>query len=346
MHLSHWRRYWGDLRSATRQLTHSQTQRHQLAVQMQYTTLGRTGLKVSVAGLGGGGRSRWGLKRGLGPSYATQIVREALDYGINLLDTSETYGTEAIIQRAIQDVPRDSLVLSTKKVISTPEGLITAKQLKHGVERSLRRLGTDYIDLYHLHGVLPQEYDYALTVLLPTLMELRQAGKIRFLGITEAFAQDTQHEMLSRAVQDDCWDVVMVGFNLLNQSARDRVLKMTQAKNIGAIAMFAVRRALTHPQQLSIALQQIHKTEALDEALMASSHPLGFLWDDGAATNLPDVAYRFCRHEPGVHTVLFGTGDFHHLSANIKSLLSPQLADDQVQELRRLFEHIVHFSGD
>ena len=75
---------------------------------------------------------------------------------------------------------------------------------------------------------------------------LRDAGKIRFLGLTERFVKDTTHAMLT-ALLDDCWDAVMVGFNLLNPSARRRILTRTSALDIGVMNMFAVRRALSGP---------------------------------------------------------------------------------------------------
>ena len=69
--------------------------------------------------------------------------------------------------------------------------------------------------------------------------------KLRFIGITEGFNSDSGHDMLQRALQDDVWDVMMVGFNILNQSARERVFPTAMEKNVGILIMFAVRRALS-----------------------------------------------------------------------------------------------------
>src|SRR5882672_2608160 len=81
---------------------------------MHYTTLGRTGLKVSVAGLGCGGNSRIGQGAGLSTAQSVALVREALDLGVNLIDTAEGYGTEEIVGEAIKGRPRDSVIVSTK----------------------------------------------------------------------------------------------------------------------------------------------------------------------------------------------------------------------------------------
>ncbi len=73
---------------------------------------------------------------------------------------------------------------------------------------------------FQLHGVLPSEYDYALEKLGPALREQKAKGKIRHIGITEQPVEDFGHEMLARAAQDDLWEVFMVAFHMMHQSAR------------------------------------------------------------------------------------------------------------------------------
>src|SRR5258707_13409960 len=89
---------------------------------MEYTTLGRTGLRVSVAGLGCGGFSRLGLGTGKTEAHAESIVRRALALGINLLDTAAAYGTEAVVGQAIKETPRDHVVICTKGVGPAGDG--------------------------------------------------------------------------------------------------------------------------------------------------------------------------------------------------------------------------------
>src|ERR1700754_1963975 len=78
---------------------------------MHYTTFGRTGLRVSVAGLGCGGFSRLGLGTGQSADHAVGLIRQALDLGVNLIDTAAVYGTEDVVGAALQGVPRDSVVV-------------------------------------------------------------------------------------------------------------------------------------------------------------------------------------------------------------------------------------------
>src|ERR1700722_989977 len=84
---------------------------------MQYTTLGRTGLRVSVAGLGCGGFSRLGLGTGKSRGEAEAIVRRALELGVILFDTAAAYGTEPVVGAAIKGEPRDRLVICTKALL-------------------------------------------------------------------------------------------------------------------------------------------------------------------------------------------------------------------------------------
>ena len=313
---------------------------------MQYTTLGRTGLRVSVAGLGCGGHSRLGQKAGKTEQESVGVVRQALDLGINLIDTAEAYGTESIVGKAIQDVRRDQVVISTKKLCPDPEGDDPSGELRRGVEHSLKRLQTDYVDVFYLHGVRPEQYQYAYDTLAPVLGRLREEGKVRFLGVTEAFIPDPQHAMLKRALKDDCWDAVMVGFNLLNQSARQRVFPHTQAKNIGTMGMFAVRNALSRPAHLKKILAELGDKNQIDPALCETPDVLGFLTDTGKAETIPEAAYRYCRYEPGLDSVLTGTGNIAHLKENIAALLKEPLPSADCGRLAALFGQVDCVSGN
>jgi aryl-alcohol dehydrogenase-like predicted oxidoreductase len=289
---------------------------------MQFTTLGHTGLKVSVAGLGCGGPSRLGL-RGSSQSEkkAIALIRQAIDLGVNLLDTAQTYGTEPIVGKAIAETPRDRLVISTKKTLPSSHQSNPAAEVKKGLEQSLKALGTDYIDIYHLHGVEPQDYEFARERLIPAMHQLRDQGKIRFIGITEGFVPDPSHEMLQQGLKEDLWDVVMIGFSLLNPSARRTLFPLTMEKRIGVLNMFAVRRALSQPDRLREIVADLIQKGTIRQDSVNADDLVDFILREGDAATLPEAAYRFCRHEPGVDVVLTGTGNPEHLkSASVMKL--------------------------
>lgn len=311
---------------------------------MAYTTLGKTGLQVSVIGLGGGGASRLGLATGHSSQEAIALMHRAAELGINLFDTAVDSSTELVMGKAIAQIGRDRVILSTKVRSHRQNYPISPQDVRRSLEQSLQTLRTDYIDIYHLASVQPGNYQYTATELVPVLLQLRDEGKIRFLGISEKFDTDTRHNMLARAVEDNCWDVMMVGFNLLNPSARQQVLPHTLAQHIGVIGMFAVRRALSQPQALQNIIQDL-KQQGLLPPEVADHNPLGFLVHPNGAHSLQDAAYRFCRYEPGIHTTLMGTGSITHLEANIASVLRPPLPTADQQRLASLFGNIDMISG-
>ena len=188
---------------------------------MHYTTLGRTGLNVSVAGLGCGGNSRIGLGAGLTTAQSVALIHAALDLGVNLIDTAEAYGTEEIVGEAIKGRPRDSVVISTKAQVTAAGAPKSADAMVASLDASLRRLGTDYVDVFHLHGLAPAQYDHAIAEFVPALLREKQKGKLRHLAVSETGPRDPTHEMLElRAVDEPAFEVVMLAFHMLNQNAR------------------------------------------------------------------------------------------------------------------------------
>jgi aryl-alcohol dehydrogenase-like predicted oxidoreductase len=248
------------------------------------------------------------------------------------------------VGRGIAGTPRDQVILSTKAGIGWQDRWSTREEMRDRVHACLSRLGTDYIDVFHLHGVRTDDYAYGRDELVPELLRLKEEGKIRFIGITEAFGPDPKHEMLSPAVEDDCWEVVMVGFNLLNQSARERVLETTRRKEIGTLCMFAVRRALSHPERLREVLREL-----VDEGLIeADNHedPLAFLVAPGVADSVTGASYRFCRWEPGLDLILSGTGNVEHLRQNANWINRGPLPEDSANRLRQMFAKVDHIAGN
>ncbi|HYQ96953.1 MAG TPA: aldo/keto reductase [Candidatus Nitrosocosmicus sp.] len=314
---------------------------------MEYTILGRTGLKVSVAGLGCGGPSRLGLRDNVAAEAgAVSLVRQAIDLGVNFLDTAQSYGTEPVVGKAIAGLPREHLIISTKKTLPPVDHNNPAEQVIKGLEQSLKSIGTDYIDIYHLHGVEPKDYVFAKEKLMPAMRRLRDQGKIRFIGVTEGFATDTSHQMLQESLREDLWDVVMVGFNLLNPSARRTVFPLTAAKKVGVLDMFAVRRALSQSDRLRSLCGELMQKGVLPRDAVNAEDPLGFLLKEGAAATIPEAAYRFCRHEPAVNVVLTGTGNPEHLKANIEAILKPPLPQPALQRLDELFGRLDSLTGN
>jgi aryl-alcohol dehydrogenase-like predicted oxidoreductase len=309
---------------------------------MQYTTLGKTGLKVSVAGLGTGGNSRVGQGAGLSEAQSVGLVHTALDLGVNFIDTAMIYGTEGIVGKAIKGRPRSSVVISTKSHYSGFDGknVLPATAIVANLEASLRALDTDYVDIFHLHGLWPTLYDRAMAEAVPALLREKEKGKLRHLAVSETAPRDPGHTMLERAVEEPAWEVFMLAFHMMNQNARNRLLARTQANKVGTLCMFAVRNIFSRPGLLQETVAQLAADGKLPRELGEANDPLGFLVHEGGAESLIDAAYRFARHEPGIDVVLFGTSSVEHLKANIASILRAPLPSDDVAKLYTLFGHL------
>jgi aryl-alcohol dehydrogenase-like predicted oxidoreductase len=304
---------------------------------MQYTTLGKTGLRVSVAGLGTGGFSRLGLKAGKTEDESARLIHEALALGVNFIDTAASYGTEGVVGRALKSIPRDSVVIATKAQLRGERA--TSAHVIASIDSSLRAMGTDYIDIFNVHGVEEDEYDRVMAI-APELAKAKEQGKIRHIGLTENPINDFTNAMLRRALQEPLWEVYMVGFSMLHQGARHHVFPGTRKNGIGTLLMFAVRAIFADPPRIRREMQALAEKGLVEKWLGESDDPLGFLIHEGGAATLTEAAYRYARHEPGVDVVLFGTGDSAHLRANIEAINKPPLPQPDRTRLTQLFGHL------
>jgi aryl-alcohol dehydrogenase-like predicted oxidoreductase len=228
-------------------------------------------------------------------------------------------------------------VVATKAFIHRNDEWSSPERVVASLDNSLRLLGTDYVDVFNLHGIEEYEYDYALNTIAPALLKEKEKGKIRHIGLTENPIVDFTNATLKRAVHDPVWEVFMVGFHMMHQGARRDVFPITQQKGIGTLIMFAVRSIFADPPRVAREMKALAKKGLVEKWLGETDDPLGFLVHADGADSMIDAAYRFVRHEPGVDVVLFGTGDAAHLRTNIASLLKPPLPATDRAKLLALF---------
>lgn len=318
---------------------------------MQTVRLGRTEAIVSAAGLGCGGHSRLGMARGASEEEAARVVSHAIGRGVTFIDTARIYGTEGAVGRAIAGQDRSRLYISTKSWVGESGSqnqprLYSPDEFTANLEDSLRRLGTDYVDLFHFHGVSLAQLPHVREVLLPEVRRQQELGKVRHVGLTEIFRFDTGHDMLQAALPTGDFDVVMVGFNVLNQTARTRVFPVTRKLDLGTLIMFAVRRGLNSAAHAAEAVAELVAKGEVDEGALDPADPFGFIARHPDIGGQLDMAYRFCRHEPGAQVVLTGTGSVDHLDENLAAIQAPPLPGDVQAMLERVFARAVSASGE
>lgn len=309
---------------------------------MHYRILGRTGLEVSVISLGTGGVNRLGQSRWVSRRRVRQLVRRALDFGINFFDTSGAYEqSESRLGDALGDVPRDQYFLASKVFPWHKGRALEPAETRLLLERSLRRLRVECLDLMQLHRVTPETYRETRDRMMPELQKWQAEGKIRYIGITESSSRDPGHLMLNQALRDGLFDTVMLAHHPGNAAAGDRVLSLARAGDTGVIAMAAARHHVVRSvgARLDIAVRtaaslmasppnksrlKARLREAYSDVIGKPGFKAAARGSSGATGSIQSfaAAYRFAAAHPAIATVLTGTTDPVHLEENVRAVLS------------------------
>jgi len=320
---------------------------------MHYRTLGKTGLKVSLMGFGTGGPGGFGGAGNLTPSQHSALIRRCLSLGVNLFDTSARYGeSEEILGRSLAGVRRDSYLLSTKwshAMAWSPPGVggedgavrKDPQALAEGVDSSLRRLRTDYIDIMLLHGLRVEQYEEVCERFCPVMKRLQEQGKIRFIGLSERFIADPAHRAAALALRTHpaLWDVVMLKYGILNQYAAKEALPLALEHGVGVMNMASVRVKLTRPERLRELVADWKRRSLIGAGSLPDADPLGWLVHD-EVDSVISAGYKFAADHPAVSTVLTGTTNTGHLEVNAAALERPYLPEADRRRLAELFGEI------
>ncbi|KRC26111.1 aldo/keto reductase [Acidovorax sp. Root217] len=199
---------------------------------MQYRKLGRTGLEVSRLCLGGmtyGVPDRGNHPWTLDEDQSRPLIRQAVEAGVNFFDTANVYsdGTgEEILGRALKEFARrEEIVIATKvhgRMRPGPNGAgLSRKAILHEIDASLKRLGTDYVDLYQIH-----RFDYGVPIeeTLQALHDVVKAGKVRYIGASSMFAW--QFSSMLHASKSNGWTQFVSMQNYLNLLYREEEREM------------------------------------------------------------------------------------------------------------------------
>ena len=309
---------------------------------MHYRTLGQTNLKVSEVGLGAmpfGGMvtqadgTQFGWS-GTDDQELIALVHRSEGFGVNLLDTAEAYGNghgEAVVGEALQG-RRDKWIIATKVrpnqgiAAETPDEAAVRQRITEACEQSLRRLQTDYIDIYQLHAI---PYPWAMPIAMETLGRLREAGKIRWYGIST-----NNREAIDQLRAYGPLHVLQIGFNLLERSA-DALLYWARAEQIGTLIRVPLAKGMltgkySGPQAVAMPPGD-HRYERFQQPGTVDGlqklPQLGFL--QTPARSMVQAALRFVLDHPGVSSVIAGAKTRQQIEENIAASALPALAPDE-----------------
>ncbi|MDH3602725.1 MAG: aldo/keto reductase [Candidatus Tectomicrobia bacterium] len=311
---------------------------------MNYRTLGQTGLQVSEVGLGAmpfggmvtqadGTAFGW---TGTEDQECIALVHRCEELGVNLVDTAEAYGNghgETVIGQALQG-RRDRWIIATKvnpnqgTDATTPNENAVRKCITEACEQSLKRLQTDYMDVYQLHRI---PHAWAMPVVMTTLAELQQAGKIRWYGIST-----NDREAIDQLRALGPLHVLQIGYNLLERDA-DALLNWALEEQVGTLIRVPLAKGmLTGKYSGAGALSMPegdHRHERFNRPEtkngLSKLTELGFLQTPDRS--MVQAALRFVLDHPGVSCVISGAktrqqADENARASDVSSLTQDELA--------------------
>ncbi|MFB5660855.1 aldo/keto reductase [Alteribacillus sp. HJP-4] len=207
------------------------------------TTIGRTGIEVNPIGLGTNAVGGHNIYPDLDEEKGKNVVRTAIENGMDFLDTAFIYGpehSEELTGAVVKEYDRSSVVIATKGAHEFKGNEVVINNspmfLKQQVENSLKRLQTDYIDLYYIH--FPDE-DTPKDEAVGALKELKDEGKIRSIGVS-----NFSLEQLKQANKDGYVGVIQSEYNLFKREAEKELLPYVQENGISFVPYFPLASGL------------------------------------------------------------------------------------------------------
>jgi aryl-alcohol dehydrogenase-like predicted oxidoreductase len=322
---------------------------------MEMRTFGRTGLRVSILGFGCGAVG--GLMVRGAPADQERAVARALEAGVNYFDTAAMYGngeSEKNLGRVLAKLKPDVIVGTKVRIPSASFGRIAAA-VTESLEASLRRMGRQQVDIFHLHNAITtnggDESLSATTVLnevVPAFEKLREQGKLRFPGITAVGDTSALHQVIdSRAFVS-----AQVSYNMLNPSAAEglpagypaqdygRMFNHTQAAGVGVIGIrvlaggalsgVAERHPIASPPPAPIGSASSYETD------LHRAQRLAPLVQQGHAGSLAEAAIRFAIAHKAMGTILVGMATPEQFEQSLAAVNKGPLSQAALHSLAEL----------
>ena len=335
---------------------------------MEYVRLGKTGMSVSRVCLGcmSYGKNKvanpwpgmlnwqWTLTEEQGRPF----IKRAFELGINFFDTANVYSigdSEEILGRAVRDFARrDELVIATKvngQVRADVNGKgLSRKAILCEVDKSLKRLGTDYIDLYIIHRF---DYQTPLEETLEALNDTVRSGKVRYLGASSMYAWQFMKALgIQRANGWAAFVSMQNYYNLVYREEEREMLRLCQAEGIGVTPWSPLARGrLARPWSEQPETDRA-KTDAFGQRLYAKTVDqdkpvIDRVNEVAKKRDVPPshIALAWLYHKPVVHSPIIGATKPHHLDDAIASL-SVKLSDEEMKSLEELYQPHSYPPGD
>ena len=296
---------------------------------MKTRQLGNSDLYVSEIGLGC-------MSLGTSDTEAIQIIHEALDLGINFLDTADLYNyglNEEFVGKALQG-KREQVVLATKvgnRWTEEKNGWSwdpSKTYIKEEIKESLRRLKTDYIDLYQLHGGTIEDH---IDEVIETFEELKQEGFIRHYGISSI-----RPNVIRQYAERSNIVSVLMEYSMFNRRPEEW-FPFLQENNISVIARGPLAKGLltnNNEQKLAKVKEKGYLSYNYDEV----KHIISSMKEITNELSLTEAALQYCLHNPAIAALIPGASSIDQLRENVKAGTTHSLTDEQYKHIQSLLK--------
>ena len=317
---------------------------------MEYVSLGRTGLRVSRAGFGGGGIGQvWGATT---VEESVKAIHRALELGINFFDVAPGYGNgkaEEVLGIALEG-RRDEAVVATKVRLRADEMGDVRGAVARSVENSLRLLRMDSVDVLHVHNRFTERRgevtdslsaEDALGPILDAYRLMQEMGKTQFIGIS---AMDHHIPAMHRILESGEYDTVLSYYNLLNRTAQEppppgtplidqgQIIPLAKSQNMGVIGIRSHAAGALTPQ----VDREVAPGTLLAQDL-ASAQTLDFL-TDGPIKTLSQAAMVFSIMNRDIHTTVPGVKNVAEIEEIAACADLPPIPPERLERLRELYD--------
>lgn len=318
---------------------------------MEYVNLGRTGLKVSRICLGmmTYGTSKW-RSWVLDEEQSRPFVQRALEMGINFFDTADMYSrgvSEEVLGRALRDFSRrEAIVVATKVYFpmgdSPNERGLSRVHILRAVEDSLRRLGTDYIDLYQIHRWDPHT---PIEETLEALHDLVKTGKVRYIGASSMYAWQFSRSLYLAELNNWTRFVAMQNhYNLVYREEEREMLPLCRAERVAILPWSPLARGFLagnrRPRDYGDTVRA--KTDDFAQSMYFQEQDFQVVervqeLAEVRGVTPAQIALAWLLHQPGVTAPIVGASKMHHLEEAVAAL-QIGLSQDEMTLLEECYE--------
>ena len=295
---------------------------------MQYRKLGRYGIKVSVVSVGG-----WLTHgRSVQDSTTEKIIKRSLELGVNFFDTADAYNAgeaEISLGKALNGVPREEVVIGTKCFFPITENVndrgLSRKHITESVNKSLRRLGTDYIDMMQFHRF---DENTPVDETVRAIEDLIRQGKVLYWGVSEWTADQISNAVsIAKELNTNPPASNQPVYNMLNRGIEDSVIPTCARHGLGLVVFSPLAQGILTGKYLpgqpapegsrgsDDTSNQFMKNLMTDETLTKVQNLKKFVEERGFT--LPQFALAWCLRQPVVSSVIIGATRPEQVEANV-----------------------------